>query len=377
MSDSKRKNPSVRSGEESFTIRLKDSRGRYTKVFSEARSFSIVSKNKRLSQWRKFDPSEKTATQKRLSVLTKIEVHERQKKIRAEKARLKRTGQQQRTRKGKKATKVTGRLRKEAAQRAADIVHAPKPRKKKDKLQSNSEFAKNVEKLLREVVESRRDIPSQADPRLLNERLIVRLNALKDSGLVHISSVSTNGRKTKLQPKKDKRGRVVKKKNGDPVMVQAESPFDVAKDQGIRPEGHLWTIARNYLTKHFDDLLMAGMKQMQQLATFGVVVTTNLPGWEGASASTQFGGTISFFPIPGDFQAKRQAIDSMTYQLVNALVKTMNSATEGEYIRGSVTSSGKFYQRLMEVSGQSHGKKWTATPDFRLAFTLISGLEEF
>jgi hypothetical protein len=203
------------------------------------------------------------------------------------------------------------------------------------------------------------------------------LNELKDSGFVHVSSVSTNGRKTKLKPKRDKRGRIVKKRNGDPVMVQAESPFDVAKEQGIRPGEHLWTIARNYLTKHFDDLLLAGMKQMQQLATFGVVVTTNLPGWEGVSASTRFGGTISFFPVPDDFQVKKEAISAMTYQLVNSLVKTLNSATEGEYIRGSVTSSGKSYQRLMEVSGQSHGKKWIMIPNFRFAFTLISGTEEF
>jgi hypothetical protein len=178
---------------------------------------------------------------------------------------------------------------------------------------------------------------------------------------------------------KNERGRIVRKRNGDPVMIPAESPFDVAKQQGIKPEEHLWTIAKNYLMKHFDDLLLAGMRQMQQLATFGVVVTTNLPGWEGVSASTRFGGTISFFPVPNDFQAKREAIDAMTYQLVNALVKTLNSATEGEFIRGSVTSSGKSFQRLMpqNQSGQSLGRKWIKIQNFRFAFTLISGTEEF
>jgi hypothetical protein len=377
MSNSKRQNPVLRSGGRTFTVRLKDARGRYTRLFSQARFYSILSDNKRLSQWRKFKPEEKSATEKKLIVLTRIEVYLTQNSRRHARQRITRTGSESRTRRRtQEVAGRNGRIGREASRRAAEIVYSPRKRTKRNKLNSNTEFTKKVKTLTRKLIEAKKDIPSALDEKIRNKPYEVRLDALNESGFLHISDVSTKGRKTALKAKLDKNGRVIKKRNGDPVMIASESPFDIAKQQGIDSQEHLWSIAKNYLAMHYDDLLQIGITEMQGLAMFGVVVTTNLPGWGEGPASIRYGGTISFVPVPKDFQAKKEAIESMTYQLVSALVRAINKAEGGEYTHGSVTSSGKSFQRLMEQHGTSGGRKWTKIQNFKFAFTLTSDGEE-
>jgi hypothetical protein len=367
----------LRSGERDFTVRLRDNKGRYTKSFAKARLYSILSNNKRLSQWREFKSGEKSAAEKRLTVLTRIEVYLTQNARSSARRRVSRTGSESRTRKRtQQVAGRNGRIGREASRRAAEIVYTPRRRTKRNKLKSNTEFKKNIKTLARTVIEAKKDIPSALDEKIRNGQYEVRLDALNESGFLHISDVSTKGRKTALKAKLDKNGRVIKKRNGDSVMIAAEDPFDIAKQQGIDSEEHLWSIAKNYLMTHYDDLLQIGITEMQGLATFGVVLITDLPGWGEVAATIRYGGTINFVPIPKDFQAKKHSIESMTYQLVAALVRAINKAEGGEYTHGSVTSSGKSFQRLTGQHGMSGGRKWTKIQNFRFAFTLTSDGEE-
>jgi hypothetical protein len=371
----KRRNPLLGT----VSYRLRDSKGRFTSDFRKARFFSFVFGNKADSKSRPFKPDAKNKEQKLAQmVLEAHEVYERMDKKRSAKQieRERKTGKETKRPRGPKSGYATTFLEELKNQnkklhRATLEAFAAKP-KKRYKLAPTKKAKKGRKelravddgtlisrayKLAGEILRSTRSIhPDHEDSveRLFSQFIQAELST---------EGVRTKTKQIEIRTPTGQRKKIWVRDDGP-----EGNPFMVAEEAGIRQEEHLWWIAREYLrTLGYDYFVKLG----RRLGTgptmlLGVGVSTNIEGMDEPQWSHP--AALKIRLNKKSVADQKAEMDSLTYQLVRALVQAINgveAATEN-----SVLSSGKCFVRPLENVGP-RGQKSTKKKAIRVIFTLF------